>query len=176
MGVDKEVVLKKVKEQVGERGWKAGDVRKIKYEIEQGFKRLLMLATTVAFCAMAVAAMGVTNTVMASVRSRQWQFGILRSIGVTRGQLLRLVLCEAVLLGMVGAALGLAAGFLMAFNAMGMSEYILGYVPGIDAPWGIISIGVGIILAISILASLWPAGAVAKAEPLELLQAGRAAA
>jgi putative ABC transport system permease protein len=64
----------------------------------------------------------------------------------------------------------------MASNAMGMSEYILGYVPGIDAPWGIISIGVGIILAISILASLWPAAAVARAEPLELLQAGRAAA
>ena len=175
MGVDKEVVLKKVKEEVGERGWKAGDVRKIKYEIEQGFKKLLMLATTVAFSAMAVAAMGVTNTVMASVRSRQWQFGILRSIGVTRGQLLRLVLCEAVLLGMVGVVLGLAAGFLMSFNAMGMSRYIVGYSPAIDPPWGIVSIGVGIILAIAVLASLWPAGAVANSEPLELLQAGRAA-
>ena len=39
--------------------------------------------------------LGVTNTIMASIRSRRWQFGILRSIGVTRGQLLRLVLSEA---------------------------------------------------------------------------------
>jgi putative ABC transport system permease protein len=176
MGVDKEVVLKKVKEQVGERGWKAGDVRKIKYDIEQTFRRLLLLASTVAFSAMAVAAMGVTNTVMASVRSRQWQFGVLRSIGVTRGQLLRLVLCEAILLGFVGAALGLASGLLLSVNDLGLSKNIIGYVPGISIPWDMLAIGVAVVLAVAILASLWPAAAVARAEPLELLQAGRGAA
>jgi putative ABC transport system permease protein len=175
MGVDKEVVLKKVKEQVGERGWKAGDVRKIKFDIEQTFRRLMLLASTIAFCAMGVAAMGVTNTVMASVRSRQWQFGVLRSIGVTRGQLLRLVLCEAILLGLVGVALGVCSGLLLSFNDLGLSERLIGYVPGMSIPWDMIAIGVGIVLAIAVLASLWPAGAVAKAEPLELLQAGRAA-
>ena len=175
MGLDKEVLLKRVKEQVGERGWKAGDVRTIKYNIEQGFKRLLLLASTVAFSALAVAALGVTNTVMASVRSRQWQFGILRSIGVTRGQLLRLVLAEAILLGAVGAAMGLAAGLLLSTNDMHLSEAIFGYNPGLSIPWPMIAIGVAVVLAVSLLASLWPAAAAARAEPLELLQAGRAA-
>jgi putative ABC transport system permease protein len=174
-GLDKEVLLKRVKEQVGERGWKAGDVRTIKFNIEQGFRRLLLLASTVAFSALAVAAMGVTNTVMASVRSRQWQFGILRSIGVTRGQLLRLVLAEAILLGAVGAAMGLCAGLLLSANDMGLSKAIVGYAPGLTVPWARNGIGVGVVLAVSLLASLWPAGAAAKAQPLELLQAGRAA-
>ena len=66
---------------------------------------------------MAVASLGVTNTIMASIRSRRWQFGILRSIGVTRGQLLRLVLAEAMLLGLVGVRSGLAAGALMSLDA-----------------------------------------------------------
>jgi putative ABC transport system permease protein len=123
---------------------------------------------------MAVAALGVTNTVMASVRSRQWQFGILRSIGVTRGQLVRLVLAEALLLGIVGCALGLTMGYLMSVNAMGLNRYLLGYVTELTPPWGMIGIGVGIILTVSLLASLWPAASVARSQPLTLLQSGRA--
>lgn len=173
-GIDKEVMLKHVKDQLGEKGWKAGDIRHIKFEIIKGFEKLLLLLTTVAFSAMAVAALGVTNTVMASVRSRQWQFGILRSIGVTRGQLVRLVLAEALLLGIVGCALGLTMGYLMSVNAMGLNRYLLGYVTEITPPWGIIGIGIGIILTVSLLASLWPAASVARSQPLTLLQSGRA--
>ena len=33
---------------------------------------------------MAVASLGVTNTILASIRTRRWQYGILRSIGLTR--------------------------------------------------------------------------------------------
>jgi putative ABC transport system permease protein len=175
MGLDKEILLKQVRDQLGEKGWKAGDVRKIKADIISGFEKLLMLLTTVAFAAMAVAALGVTNTVMASVRSRQWQFGILRSIGVTRGQLLRLVLAEALLLGVIGSAMGLAAGFLMSINGMSLSEYIIGYVPKLSPPWGPIGLGMGVTLGISLLASIWPASYVARTEPLTLLQSGRAA-
>jgi putative ABC transport system permease protein len=175
-GIEREELLKKAKQKLGERGWKAGDVRKIKFEIERGFHRLLMLLSTIAFAAMAVAALGVANTVMASVRSRQWQFGILRSIGVTRGQLLRLVLAEALLLGLVGCGLGLAAGFVMSLNAVGLSHYLLGFVMELTPPWGIISIGAGLVMAVSLLASLWPATHVARSEPLSLLQSGRAAA
>jgi putative ABC transport system permease protein len=172
-GVDKAVMLKKVKEQLGEKGWKAGDVRHIKDEIMKGFGRLLLLLSTVAFSSMAVAALGVTNTVMASIRSRQWQFGILRSIGVTRGQLVRLILAEALLLGLVGCALGLAAGFQLASNAMGLNRYLLGYVTPMKPPWPMIGLGTGIILMVSILASLWPATGAARSQPLTLLQSGR---
>jgi putative ABC transport system permease protein len=175
MGVDKAEMLKKVKEQLGEKGWKAGDVRKIKHEIISGFQKLLLLLSTVAFSAMAVAALGVTNTVMASVRSRQWQFGILRSIGVTRAQLLRLVLAEAILLGLVGCILGLLAGLQMTIDGMGFTRRLLGYVTELHLPWGMLGIGVGIVMGVSLLASLWPAATVARTQPLTLLQSGRAA-
>jgi putative ABC transport system permease protein len=174
-GVEREEILKRVKQQLGERGMRAGDVRHIKYGIQQGFFRLLMLMSTVAFAAMAVASMGVTNTIMASIRSRRWQFGILRSIGVTRSQLLRLVLAEALLIGIVGCALGLAAGLLMSLDANQHSAVLTGYKPPIYVPWDIVWLGMGIVTAVSLLASLWPAASVARAEPLSLLQAGRAA-
>jgi putative ABC transport system permease protein len=113
---------------------------------------------------------------MASIRSRRWQFGVLRSIGVTSSQLLRLVLAEAMLLGIVGCVLGLGAGMEMAVNAQKLNLVVLGYGPPMTIPWGIIWIGVGVVMAISLVASLWPAVHVARAEPLSLLQAGRASA
>jgi putative ABC transport system permease protein len=172
--VEKEPLLEKVKLGLGEYGLKAGDVRQIKYAIQQGFHQLLLLVSTVAFAAMAVASLGVTNTIMASIRSRRWQFGVLRSIGVTASQLVRLVIAEAVLLGLVGCGLGLAAGLLMSFNAQRINIIVMGYGPPMTIPWGMIDVGVIVVMGISVLASLWPALIVAKTEPLELLQAGRA--
>jgi putative ABC transport system permease protein len=172
---EKDEVLKVVQQSVGQMGMKIGDIRAIKFAIQEGFHRLLLFISSVALAAMAVASLGVTNTIMASIRSRRWQFGILRSIGVTRGQLLRMVLAEATLLGLVGCALGLTAGALMSVNARGLSALTVGYVPPVTIPWGIVAIGSAAIMAISILASVVPAWGVARTEPLALLQAGRAA-
>jgi putative ABC transport system permease protein len=151
-------------------------VRHVKYGIERAFYHLLDLISTVAIAAMALASLGVTNTIMASVRSRRWQFGVLRSIGLARGALLRLVLAEAAMLGMVGAALGLAAGMEISMDARRLGGAVLGYAPAMQVPWGIVGCGCGALVVVSLLASLWPAAGVALAQPLELLQAGRASA
>ena len=174
-GVEREQLVKRVERTLGDQGMKVGDVREIKFRIERGFYDLLYLLSTVAFSAMAVASLGVTNTIMAGIRSRRWQFGILRSIGVTRDQLLRIVLAEALLLGFIGVALGLVAGMEMAVDARALSVNISGYNPPMAIPWGIILIGVASVMFIAMAASIWPATNVAREEPLALLQAGRAA-
>jgi putative ABC transport system permease protein len=175
-GADKDVVLKRVQKELKSQGMRGGDVRKIKRQIEDNLLNFLLLISTVAFAAMGVAAIGVANTIMASIRTRRWQFGILRSIGVTRLQLLRLVTAEAILLGIVGCALGVAAGLLLSVDAEAVQDALVGYVPPLFIPWNIVALGVGIIIGLSILASLWPAIMVARTETLDLLQSGRAAA
>jgi putative ABC transport system permease protein len=172
---DKQSVVNDVQHALRAQGMRAGDVRHIKYRIERAFYNILLLVSTVAFAAMGVAALGVTNTVMASVRTRRWPFGILRSIGMTRLQLLRLVLAEAALLGVVACAIGTVAGLDMSMNAEAMVVVVTGYKPPVVIPWNYVLIGGGIIVAVALLASLWPAVWVARAQPLELLQAGRAA-
>jgi putative ABC transport system permease protein len=174
IGLDKEKLLLDVKQSVGAFGMRAGDVRHIKAMIQGGFGRLLLLVSTVAFCAMAVASLGVTNTIMASIRSRRWQFGVLRSIGVTRSGLLRMVLAEALLLGIVGVGLGLAAGLQLSIDAHQLSKVVIGYAPPTYIPWGIITIGTAVVLLIALVSSIMPAITVARTEPLDLLQAGRA--
>ena len=96
-------------------------------------------------------------------------------MGLTRWQLLRIILAEAILLGLVGCGLGLAAGFLLAMDAHGLNRVLIGYTPPIIVPWDIIWLGAGIIMAVAVVASLWPAISSARRRPLELLQWGRAA-
>jgi putative ABC transport system permease protein len=174
--VQKELLAERVQRAVGSWGVQAADVRQIKYYIQHHFEQILLMISSVAFSAMAVAALGVANTVMAGVRVRRWQFGVMRSIGVTRGQLMRMVMAEAVLLGLVGTALGLSAGGTMALNAKRLLLVMVGYDPPFTIPWGMIAAGAGVVMGVSILAGLWPAISVARAQPLALLQAGRAAA
>lgn len=174
--VDKTDVLKKVQKELKLKGLRAGDVRPLKYKIETEAHKIILMISSVAFAAMGIASLGVTNTIMASVRSRRWQFGILRSVGVTRGVLLRLVVAEAALLGIIACALGVGAGLLMGMDAHALSADVTGYAPPIVVPWGIVLVGVGSVLLISLLASLGPAIQVAVAEPLSLLQAGRSSA
>ena len=176
LSVPKADLIKKLQGDLGDMGLSVADVRKLKHDIVQAFSRLLLIASTIAWAAMAVASLGVTNTIMASVRSRRWQFGILRSIGVTRGMLMRLVIAEALLLGVVSVGLGFLAGMLMAFDAHQIWAITIGYEPMFAVPWWIVGIGAGVIVIVAILASLAPALSVAREEPLSLLQAGRAAA
>ncbi|MDZ4289163.1 MAG: FtsX-like permease family protein [Prosthecobacter sp.] len=60
------------------------------------------------------------NTVSVSVMTRRAEIGMLRTLGVTRGQILRLFLGEAVVLAMIGAVLGvpLAKGLAAAAVAL----------------------------------------------------------
>jgi putative ABC transport system permease protein len=174
--VERDQVEKEVEKELGRMNMKIGDIRQIKKGMEDGLSNLLLLVSTVAFAAMAVASLGVTNTVMASVRSRQWQFGVLRSIGVTRSQLLRLVIGEAILLGLIGVALGLAAGLEMSTDAHQLAIITLGLKTDFYRPWGIIALGGGVVVLIALLGSLIPAFQVSRSQPLTLLQAGRSAA
>jgi len=173
-GLERVELIKRIKKQFNAEGLQVGDVREIKTRIQTGFLHLLRLMSVVAFAAMGVASLGVTNTIMAGVRTRRWQFGILRAIGVTRDQLVRLVLAEALLLGVVGCALGLGAGFIMGNDAIALTAVVTGYTPDRVVPWNVVAIGVGSILFIALAASIWPAVEVARSEPLSLLQAGRA--
>ncbi|HVT89237.1 MAG TPA: FtsX-like permease family protein [Tepidisphaeraceae bacterium] len=172
--VEKSQLITQFKTTMRGKGLDVGDVRQVKFMIQQIFSRLLQLASTIAYAAMAVASVGVTNTIMASVRSRRWHLGVLRSIGATRGQILRLILAEAILLGLAGIILGLMSGFHLELDAHHAWGVFFGYEPPLVVPFVPILIGAATIMAVSILASLWPAAHAARSQPLTLLSAGRA--
>ena len=112
--------------------------------------------------AVMVAALGVVNTLSMSVVERTQEIGMLRSIGMTRFQVVRMIQAEAGLLGIIGGFLGLGLGLVLTYillAAMGaMSGYQLEFVLPAKALWQ--SVVVAVIT--SQLAALIPALRAAK--------------
>lgn len=81
---------------------------------EQKFSGILgeieLYLTIVSSIAILVGTIGILNTMLMSVTERVPEFGILRANGWTRGEVLRLVLYESVLLGAVGGVVGCTLG------------------------------------------------------------------
>ncbi|MBI1368262.1 MAG: FtsX-like permease family protein [Planctomycetes bacterium] len=168
-------VEKALREKLGAWGLLAADARRIKRGVDKALGQLLDLMSTIALAAIGVAAIGVTNTIVASVRSRRWQFGVLRSLGLTRGALLRLVLGEAMLIGIVAALVGTAGGLQLSVCANHLSAEVLGYVVPLVLPMRMLVSGVLITMIVAALAALYPATGAARADTLSMLKAGRAA-
>lgn len=107
--------------------------------------------------AVLVAALGVFNTLSISVLERTREIGMLRTMGMTQGQVIKMILAEAGLLGLIGGLLGLGLGLLLTkilLAAMGaMAGYSLAFVLPEKAIW----MSVVVALVTSQIAALLPA-------------------
>ncbi len=84
--------------------------RALKARVLEIFDNTFAVARALELIAVLVGVLGIFNVLWASVLSRRREIGVLRSVGATRTQLLRLVMSEAGLLGLLAELLGLLAG------------------------------------------------------------------
>jgi putative ABC transport system permease protein len=134
--------------------------------------------TVLALVALFTGAFLVFSTQALSVMRRRSQFALLRVLGVERRQLLRQVLLEGASLGVIGAALGVAAGYALAATALRLfgGDLGAGYFPGIKpqvvftpvAAFVFFALGLGVAL----LGCLAPALEAARARPAVALKSG----
>jgi len=109
---------------------------------------------------------------------RRSQLALLRVLGVTRSQLATLLVVEGAIVGIVGSALGLALGFVLAQAAVRIigADFGSGYFRGVapilsPAPLALmLFFGLGVLTAM--LASLVPALEAARSPPAPALKAG----
>jgi putative ABC transport system permease protein len=107
-------------------------------------------------------------TMMGSVNERTREIGIFRAIGFRRGHVMQIILLEALLLGIIGGILGFVIGNLIAY---GIIPIVMkdGAFAGINVNLGIVSILMAV--ALSLLASLYPAFKASNMDPSEALRA-----
>lgn len=85
----------------------AGDLLSV---VERGIQVSDVVRLGISAIALIVGAIAVANTMMMSVFERTKEFGVVRAIGAKPNFLFRLVLLESILLGIVGAILGVIIG------------------------------------------------------------------
>ena len=113
--------------------------------------------------ALLVGAVGVANIMIISVLERRSEIGLRRALGATRGHIRVQFLSEAILLALVGGAIGVGAGALStAVYASTKTEAIV--IPAIAGGGGI-----GAAVLIGAVAGLWPALRAARMSPTEAL-------
>ncbi len=125
-----------------------------------------------AFIALFVGAFTIFNTFSITVAQRTREFGMLRTLGASRRQVLTSVVLEALLIGVTGSVLGLVAGLGVAAGIGGLFKSI-----GIDLPNTgtvvaartiIVSLLVGSL--VTLIAALGPAVRATRVSPMEALQ------
>jgi putative ABC transport system permease protein len=84
--------------------------RELKARILEIFDQTFAITYALEVVALVVAALGILNTLIASVLERTREIGILRSVGFTRGSVQRTILCEAAFMGTLANLLGALSG------------------------------------------------------------------
>jgi putative ABC transport system permease protein len=82
-----------------------------------GFLQTILLVF--GYVAVLVGSFIIFNTFSITVAQRVSEFGVLRTLGASRRQILSSVLSEAVAIGLIGAVVGIAGGFLVAIGLRG---------------------------------------------------------
>jgi putative ABC transport system permease protein len=100
-----------------------------------------------------VGSFGVVNTMMSSVYERIRDIGIMKAVGASRRQIVKMFLYEALVLGLVGGVFGYGLGTLLSyvigpliFDDLAVS-YVLKYLPA----------ALGLAIFVSAIASVYPA-------------------
>jgi ABC-type antimicrobial peptide transport system permease subunit len=138
----------------------------------------LMYVVTLIF--FVLAGLLVLNTMYLSLIERVREFGVLSALGASRGQVVRLILTESLLLCLTGAAIGLSLGLaLVGYLSRGFS------IPGLDAyyeSFGLnpvfypsvsaeqVAFAALFTLCTALLSALWPALIAARLEPVEAMR------
>ncbi len=80
---------------------------------------------------LAVGLFGVVNTMLASVHERVKDIGIMRAVGASRNQIIKLFIYEAVIIGTIGGFFGYLAGTMLAYaiGPLVFEGVVMAYVP-----------------------------------------------
>jgi putative ABC transport system permease protein len=97
-------------------GIRAVAVKKVA-QTEMGMlDRINRLMFALAGITLAIGAFGVANTMLTSVHERIKDIGIMRAVGASRNQIIKVFLEEAIIIGIIGGIVGYIAGSLLAYG------------------------------------------------------------
>ncbi len=125
--------------------------------------------------ALAVASIGIVNTLVMAILERRREIGIMKAIGASDGDVKKLFFAEAGAMGILGGFVGVALGWTIGrvINA-GTNIYLKRQSLPPDnfwsVPWWLVASAVGFSLIVSLISGLYPAGRAAKLDPVQALR------
>jgi lipoprotein-releasing system permease protein len=131
-----------------------------------------------------VAALNIISGLIMLVKDKSHDIAVLRTMGATRGAVMRIFLITGASIGVLGTFAGLLLGLLVAGNVETVRQvlnhllhanlfpaelYFLSRLPSVVDPIDVLAV-VGMTLALSVLATIFPSWRAAKLDPVEALR------
>jgi putative ABC transport system permease protein len=164
-----------VEDAIKKMGFNTFSILDASRSIQQFFKVLDVFLGIFGSLALAVAFIGIVNTLVMAILERRREIGIMKAIGASDGDVKRLFFAEAgamgILGGIVGVALGWAIGQVINF---GTNVYLKSQSYPADNFWSVPLwlVGFAILFSflVSLAAGLYPAGRAARLDPVQALR------
>jgi putative ABC transport system permease protein len=125
--------------------------------------------------ALAVASLGIINTLVMAILERRREIGIMKALGASDGDVKKLFFLEAAAMGFAGGVFGVALGALIgrAINfgtGLWMARQQLPPETVWQAPWWLVLSAIVFSVMVSLASGLYPAARAAKLDPVQALR------
>jgi putative ABC transport system permease protein len=144
---------------------KVQDQQEFKDNQASGLNATLNILYVLLALSVLVSLFGIVNTLVLTVFERTRELGMLRAVGMTRGQVRRMIRYESVITALIGAAIGIALGIVLSVLLIARVDFII-------LSWPIVSLIVFVLAAIivGLIAAIFPARRASRLNVLEALQ------
>jgi putative ABC transport system permease protein len=125
--------------------------------------------------ALAVATLGIINTLVMAILERRREIGVLKALGAADSDVKQLFFVEAGVMGLAGGVFGVFFGWLIGRTlTLGTNIYLKRQdLPGVEisaVPWWLVCGAIGFAVLVSLVAGLYPASRAAKLNPVDALR------
>jgi putative ABC transport system permease protein len=125
--------------------------------------------------ALAVASIGIVNTLVMAILERRREIGIMKALGASDGDVKKLFFAEAGGMGILGGVGGVALGWAIGrIINLGTNVYLRRESLTPDnfwsVPWWLVALAIGFSFLVSLVSGLYPAARAAKLDPVQALR------
>ncbi|HEY6350492.1 MAG TPA: FtsX-like permease family protein [Candidatus Angelobacter sp.] len=164
-----------VEDAIKKEGFNTFSILDASSNIARFFKVLDIFLGIFGSLALAVACLGIINTLIMAVLERRREIGIMKAIGASNGDVKSIFFYEAGVMGLLGGSLGVAMGWTIGkIINFGANVYLQGQQLRPESfwyvPWWLVALAVVISIIVSLIAGLYPAAHAAKLDPVQALR------
>jgi len=125
--------------------------------------------------ALAVASIGIVNTLVMAILERRREIGIMKAIGAGDADIKKLFFTEAGVMGLLGGALGVTLGWIIGrVINLGTNVYLRSQDLAPEqiwfVPWWLVGSAIAFAIVVSLLSGLYPAARAARLDPVQALR------
>ncbi len=167
--------VESVENAIKKMGFNAFSILDATRSLRQFFAVLDLFLGIFGSLALAVASIGIVNTLVMAILERRREIGIMKAIGASDGDVRKLFFAEAGAMGILGGIAGVALGWTIGHVInFGTNIYLKRQALPPEhfwaVPWWLVGAAVAFAFVVSLVSGLYPAGRAARLDPVQALR------